>query len=127
MHRCFVIVVEDEALLRILVEMTLLATDYDFEVLSDVDSALEALDSEAKDSDVLLTNVNLGDPELTGFDLARRARQLNPNIFVIYISGAERAQFEKEKVPGSVFLDKPVDTNRILEIVRDRCEPKPVA
>lgn len=122
MRRCCLIIVEDEALLRLLVEMTLEATDFDFRVLSNVGAALQALDAEAEKFDVLLTNVNLGDPAMDGFDLARRARALNPDILVIYMSGEAGVRYEAEKVSGSYFLDKPIDTERLLAILRSPCE-----
>lgn len=122
MDRCCLIVVEDEALLRLLVQMTLEATDFDFRVLSNVGAALDALDAEAERFDVLLTNVNLGDAAVTGFDLARRARDLNPTVRVVYMSGDAGARFEKEKVPGSVFLEKPIDPDRLIALLRGPCE-----
>jgi DNA-binding NtrC family response regulator len=123
MHQCALIVVEDEALLRTLMEMTLEVTDYDFRILSTAGAALEALEAEAKSLEVLVTDINLGDATLTGFDLARRARELNPDILVIYVSGAAGHLFEQEKVPGSFFLAKPIDTDRLLSLLRRYCEP----
>jgi DNA-binding NtrC family response regulator len=122
MYRCCLIVVEDEVLLRLLMEMSLEATEYDFRVLSTAGSALEALEAEADRFDVLLTNVNLGDAAMTGFDLARRARELNPDILVVYMSGHAAHLFEREKVPGSIFLEKPIDTDRLLGILQNHCE-----
>lgn len=123
MDRCCLIVVEDETLLRLLVQMTLEATDFDFRVLSTVGSALQALEAEAERFDILLTNVDLGDAAFTGFDLARRARQLNPTIRVVYMSGDAGARFEAEKVPGALFVEKPIDPDRLMAILRGRCEP----
>jgi len=121
-QRCCLIVVEDEALLRLVIEMTLREdTDLDFRVLSTVGAALEVLEAEAERLDFLVTNIDLGDVELTGFDLARRARELNPDIFVVYISGASGHLFETEKVPGAIFLPKPFEADRLLAVLRNRC------
>lgn len=125
MDQCCLIVVEDEALLRLLVQMTLEATDFDFRALSTVGSALQALDAEAERFDVLLTNINLGDAALTGFDLARRARELNRTIRVVYMSGDAGERFETEKVPSAVFLERPIDPDRLMAVLRGPREPEP--
>lgn len=116
--RCCLIVVEDEALLRLLIKMTLETTDFDFRILSNLGAALDALAEEGERFSVLITNIDLGDTALTGFDLARRARALNPDIGVIYMSGEAASRFEAEKVPGSHFLEKPIDTDRLLDLLR---------
>lgn len=119
--RCL-LVVEDEALLRMLLETVLEDTDYDFRVLTSAGTALDALEREAACVDALVTNVNLGDA-MTGFDIARRARELNPNVVVIYMSGDSGHRFEAEKVPGALFLAKPFQPDALLDLLHQRLGP----
>jgi DNA-binding response OmpR family regulator len=66
----------------------------------------------------LVVDVNLG-PGTTGFDVARFARQLDPALAVIYISGdAREASFRAHGVPASTFLEKPFTPSELLDRVR---------
>lgn len=53
----------------------------------------------------LLTDIHLkGD--LTGWDVAKRARELNPEMPVIYMTGAAANEWPSHGVPNSVLLNK---------------------
>jgi FixJ family two-component response regulator len=66
----------------------------------------------------VILDVNLGSGT-TGFDVARFARQVVPDLPVIYVSGdADRVSFETFGVPGSEFLEKPFAPEDMLRIIR---------
>jgi CheY-like chemotaxis protein len=68
----------------------------------------------------VLVDVNLG-PGTTGFDVARFARQVIPDVAVIYVSGqASPDSFRAFGVPDSDFLLKPFDPADLVEAVRSR-------
>jgi DNA-binding response OmpR family regulator len=55
----------------------------------------------------LIVDVNLG-TGTTGYDVARYARQINPAMPIIYVSGeVDHTSFRAFGVPGSLFLHKP--------------------
>jgi DNA-binding response OmpR family regulator len=54
----------------------------------------------------LVTDINLPGGA-TGWDVARRARELFPDIAVIYVSGGSSHDWTSRGVPGSVMLTKP--------------------
>jgi DNA-binding response OmpR family regulator len=59
--------------------------------------------------DALVLDINLGEG-VTGFDLARFARQVSATTAVLYVSGeANAASWSAFAVPGSRFLSKPLD------------------
>jgi CheY-like chemotaxis protein len=74
-------------------------------VQSAVDAAreLEKPDAAFK---ALVTDIDLPG-EGTGWDVARRARELLPDIGVIYVSGGSSHEWGARGVPGSVMLVKP--------------------
>ena len=79
--------------------------------------AVEALRSRHRFA-CLVVDVNLG-RGTTGFDVARLARQLDPALAVVYISGdAREASFRAHGVPGSAFLEKPFTPSELLDEVR---------
>ena len=83
---------------------------------SDVE-AYRALASRERYS-ALIVDVNLG-PGTTGFDVARFARQMHPQLGVIYISGeVSDASFMTFGVPASQFLGKPIDVDALATALR---------
>src|SRR4051812_45566770 len=63
----------------------------------------------------LLVDVNLGQGT-TGFDVARFARQVIPDVAVIYVSGQASPQsFKAFGVPESAFVLKPFSGDELIE------------
>jgi CheY-like chemotaxis protein len=68
----------------------------------------------------IILDINLGQGT-TGFDIARFARAVVPEIAVIYISGdSSEASFRTFGVPDSSYLPKPFKAEDFLEILRQR-------
>jgi CheY-like chemotaxis protein len=68
----------------------------------------------------VLLDVNLG-PGTTGFDVARFARQVLPDVAVIYVTGqASVESFKAFGVPDSAFVAKPFTADELLTAVRTR-------
>lgn len=78
--------------------------------------------------DAMVVDVNLG-TGTTGFDVARRARKLRPDIRVVYISGEANARdWMTFGVPSSDYVSKPFPLERLAGLLRhdlglDRPEP----
>jgi CheY-like chemotaxis protein len=80
------------------------------------DSGEEAVALLDKHTDVrgVLTDVRLGGKrKLTGWDVARHARELNPNIAVVYTSGDSAVDWTAQGVPKSVMIVKPFAMSQI--------------
>jgi CheY-like chemotaxis protein len=87
---------------------TALADDgFDVHLSSDANDALRYLKS-GKPVDVLFTDIDLPG-EMDGGSLARCARELKPDLPVVYASGKASGVRHVAKVPGSIFLQKPYD------------------
>ena len=72
-------------------------------------NAADALDYLAADEvDVLLTDINLPGG-MDGVTLARRARELRPNIPVVYASARATMLSPDARVPGAIILPKPYE------------------
>ena len=78
-------------------------------------SAYEILEDEARAFAVLVADINLG-PGATGFDVARRARELCPDLKVVYISG-HAAHLQKQGVEGSIMFPKPFYPDELADQV----------
>ena len=78
--------------------------------------------------DAVVVDVNLG-IGTTGFDVARRARQVTPQIRVVYMSGDANARsWISFGVPSSDYVSKPFPLERLAGLLRpdlgqDRPQP----
>lgn len=110
-----VLVVEDEADVLEVVSDALQRKGLDVRTAqSDVD-AYSLLEGEARSFKMLIADINLG-VGVTGFDVARRARQLNPNLKVVYITG-HAAHLDRFGVPDAVMFPKPFYPDELAERV----------
>jgi DNA-binding response OmpR family regulator len=101
-----VLLVEDEALIQELLRDALEDGGYQVLTAGSVDEAMPLLDDVGDEIGGLITDVNLGG-SLSGWDVARRARELNERLPVIYISGDSGYEWSSRGVPHSALLTKP--------------------
>ena len=80
--------------------------------------AYKLLEREARSFSVLVADINLGQGT-TGFDVARRARQLNPDIKVIYITG-QAAHFNRFGVTDGEMFPKPFSPVDLADRVQEK-------
>lgn len=108
-----ILVVEDDLVLNFVNCETLRDNGFNAVGVHGGDSAFEMVDREAGWS-ALVTDIELGTgPD--GFEVARRARAANPDLHVVFVSGAEAARRRAEGIDGSEFLRKPFQPTEIVE------------
>ena len=114
-----ILLVEDEALLLEVLREDLADLGYATVCASDFDEALETLE-QAGPLAGLLTDIRMPGAA-DGWELARRARALRPDLPIIYLSGySGEAQ---EPVAGSVFLRKPCRLPELAAALARLCPP----
>jgi two-component SAPR family response regulator len=64
----------------------------------------------------LLTDINLGS-KLTGWDVAKRAREIMPEIPVVYMSGFADNEWTANGVPKSIMIAKPFAPAQVMTAV----------
>ena len=106
-RRKSVLVVEDEVLIGEMIGIALSEDGFDVHLSADAGDALQYLRS-GKPVDVLFTDIDLPG-EMDGGGLARCARELFPDLPVVYASGKDGGVRHVAKVPGSIFMQKPYD------------------
>ncbi len=105
--RPHVLFVEDEVLVSALMSDVLEERGFAVHAVENGDAALEYLQSGAP-VDVLFTDINMPG-EIDGAELAKAARNLRPDLPVVYASGRYTAGDLMPMVPRSLFLAKPYD------------------
>jgi CheY-like chemotaxis protein len=113
--RASVLLVEDEPLISEIAAEALEEQGFAVEAVENADDALRRLMSGSR-FDILFTDLNLpGD--MDGGTLARRARELDPDLPVIYTSGRRSHMDELAPVEGSMFVAKPYDPFSIGQLL----------
>jgi DNA-binding response OmpR family regulator len=119
-----VLLVEDEAELAELIAEALGAEGLQVRVAGSDQAAYQALEDAAAGFTALVTDINLG-VGTTGFDIARRARQLNERLQVVYITG-HAAHMSRFGVEDGVMFPKPFNPTelalRVKSLVQDADE-----
>jgi two-component system cell cycle sensor histidine kinase/response regulator CckA len=111
-----VLIVDDEEPVRRFVQRVLSEAGYDTATAGSGAEAQEMAQKQAP-PDLLLTDVNM--PQMLGDELARRLRQIEPSLKVLYLTGFSDQLF-KEKVTlweDEAYLDKPCSVKGLLEAV----------
>lgn len=111
-----IFVVEDEPLILENLRDALEDAGYVVTSASNGDDAMNLVESKAHDFRALVTDVNLPG-EITGWNIAHRARELNPALPVVYMTGAAGHEWSANGVPGSVLLTKPFALAQVVAAV----------
>lgn len=102
-----VFVVEDDAIIQSVLKETLEDAGFEVTLASSGEEAIEMLEEHVPQFGSLITDVNLVPGKLTGWDVAKRARELKSEIPVVYMTGASANEWTSHGVPNSVLLTKP--------------------
>ena len=112
-----IFVVEDDPLIQDLLEKALQEGGFAVATSLEGAEAIEMLGVRAADYRALVTDVHLPPGKLTGWDVAKRARELNPEIPVVYMTGAGGHDWAANGVPNSVMVLKPFAAAQVVTAV----------
>lgn len=115
-HEVLVLFVEDEPLIFETVKDALEEGGFTVRPEHTAGGAIKALDECAEQLFGLVTDVNLG-PDVTGWEVAKRARQLRPDLPVVYTSGYSSADWNVLGVPNSMLVPKPYAPAQIVTAI----------
>jgi CheY-like chemotaxis protein len=120
-----ILLVDDEPLIQDLIQTSLEEAGYGVTGAQSGEDALAILESKAESLGGLVTDVNLG-REPNGWKVAARARELNPNLPVIYMSGDSAHDWAAHGVPNSIMITKPfapIEVVVALATLRNQAAP----
>jgi CheY-like chemotaxis protein len=111
-----VLIVDDEDGVRRFVERVLQGAGYTTVVASSGPDALRVA-AGIDTLDMVVTDVMM--PEMSGCELARRLRQSNPDLKVLYVTGYSDRLFEEKVMlwENEAFVEKPCGLKALLEAV----------
>jgi CheY-like chemotaxis protein len=102
-----VFVVEDEAVIQEMLGDALADGGFAVARAASAAEAIHMLEGSGPGYRALVTDVNLPPGALTGWDVARRARELKPDMPVVYTTGAGPHDWASKGVPNSVLVPNP--------------------
>src|SRR3569832_2321146 len=120
-NRSRVLLVEDEFLLCDMIAEVLAEHGFEVYAVANARDALRHLTC-GSPCDILLTDINLAG-SIDGAALARIARELRPNLPVVYSSGRYSKLDEVDAVAGAIFVPMPYDPDRLCDMLSRMTPP----
>lgn len=112
-----VLVVDDEASVRGFAELALRGAGYAVMVASDGPEALRIVDGRRQSFDLFVVDVAM--PQMRGVELARRLRQRDLDVKILYFTGFADQLFEERQTlwEHEAYIEKPVSVQGLREAV----------
>ena len=101
-----ILVIEDEEAIQSLVEDALTEGGFEPAIAASGEEAVTLLKGRTGNYRALVTDISLHG-KIDGWEVARQAREIDPQFPVIYMSGASAADWPSKGVPNSIMLAKP--------------------
>jgi DNA-binding response OmpR family regulator len=110
------LIAEDEYVLQGIVEDALSEAGFAMDILSSAEEALTLFKSGTKTYKALVTDVGLKG-RMSGWEIARQIREVDPGFPVIYMTGGAADQWASRGVPNSILLEKPFAPAQLVTAV----------
>ena len=101
-----VLIVEDDQLIQGMIEEALSAGGFKSVITGSGEEAVALLQANEAIYRAIVTDINLLD-RIDGWEVARCAREIDPVLPVIYMTGTHGEDWPSRGVPNSVLLTKP--------------------
>ena len=109
---------DDEEMYRVqlksVLDKILVNADYEIETFADGNRLEEAYSEEPYD----LVFLDIEMPAVDGITLARRLRARSEKVFIVFLTGHVEYALEGYEVNALRYLTKPVDTDKLKEVIR---------
>ena len=111
-----ILVVEDDQAVQDIVEDALSEGGFQVAVTASAEEAVTLLIGNQGQYRALVTDIGLRG-RFDGWEVARRAREINPDFPIVYMSGQHAEDWAFKGVPGSIMLSKPFAPAQLVTAV----------
>jgi DNA-binding NtrC family response regulator len=101
---------------RAVFEDALIEGGFETAIAPSAEEAVTLLKSKVMDYRALVTDINLTG-RMSGWDVARLAREIDPAFPVVYMTGAAGVEWASRGVPNSILLEKPFAPMQVVTAV----------
>ena len=116
--KIMVLVVEDDQLIQAMVEEALSDGGFELAITASGEEAVALLGDGKIAYRAVVSDINLSG-KLDGWEVARVARESDPAMPVVYMTGTEREEWASKGVPNSVLLAKPFAPAQLVTAIAD--------
>jgi len=113
----FILVVEDDDAVQSIVEDALKEGGFEPAIAASGEEAVTLLTGSKSKFRALVTDVNLGRDRMNGWEVAKRAREIDPEFLVVYMTGDSADDWGSQGVPNSILLTKPFAPAQLVTAV----------
>lgn len=121
-----VLVVEDDQIIQAFVEEALTDGGFASSIAASGEEAIALLQGDKSKIRALVTDINLLG-RTDGWEVARAAREIDPAMPVIYMTGTHGEEWASKGVPNSVLLTKPFAPAQIVTALSQLLNASPPA
>jgi DNA-binding response OmpR family regulator len=111
-----ILVIEDEEEIQSLVEDALTEGGFEPAIAASGEEAVTLLKGRSSNYRVLVTDIGLRG-KIDGWEVARQAREIDPQFPVVYMSGKSAEDWGSKGVPNSIMLSKPFAPAQLVTAV----------
>jgi CheY-like chemotaxis protein len=111
-----VLVVEDDAPVQIIVEDALTDGGFEPAIAASGEEAVTLLKGIKGKYRALVTDIQLRGA-MDGWEVAKRAREIDPEFPIVYVTGGNAAEWPSHGVPNSILLTKPFAPAQLVTAV----------
>lgn len=119
-----ILVVEDDQLIQAMVEEALSEGGFEAALTASGEEAITLLEADKSSFRGVVTDINLLG-KLDGWAVGRTARELDPTIPVIYMTGTHGEEWASKGVPNSVLLAKPFAPAQVVTAISQLLNASP--
>ena len=117
-----ILVVEDEPTVLMFLEEELSESGYTVVSARSWGEALNILGDGLSDFSALVADIRIGDG-LDGWEIARCAREIIPDLPIVYVTGDSAISWSEEGVPNSVLIPKPFNRSQLESAIEKLLNP----
>ena len=111
-----ILVVEDDAPLQCIVEDALTDGGFEPAIAASGEEAVTLLNGNKGKYRALVTDIQLRGV-IEGWEVAKKARQIDPDLPIVYMTGGNAAEWPSHGVPNSILLTKPFAPAQLVTAV----------
>jgi CheY-like chemotaxis protein len=114
--KLLVLVIEDDQAIQGVVEDALIEGGFEPAIAASGEEAVTLLKGGQTKYRALVTDINLLG-RIDGWEVAKRAREVDPDFPIVYITAANADQWASQGVPNSILLTKPFAPAQLVTAV----------
>ena len=111
-----ILIVEDDVLIQGMIEDALTEGGFEPAIVGSGEEAVTLLKGKTTTYRALVTDINLRS-KIDGWEVARVAREINPDFPIVYMTGAAADEWPSKGVPHSILLNKPFAPAQLVTAV----------